>query len=401
MKHPDELLDRLKWLVLNKEIGDLDVGLSAEEREPIPEKEIILLQEKYRLLGEYLPQVLQARRDLENDPYRKLWAALTALCFPTRTPVESGKLPVPESDGSLSGDIAPIFPLLAQVETAAESYRAHGFSDEEIKKLLASFGGDLAVGERRTGQPGISKSYFRWLTNYATASIFTVGGLIFNFRELPNYVVVLQHAETGKREILLKNRVFNASGMPIESTGQNLPQDAFSAAFAETEDAYYGHPVRGIRCVRALTSYPKTEWSLAIKSGDPVLGVHIPKGADISVPAARRAFSEALTLIRERYPEKHIKALTCNSWLLDPALDTLLPETSKIRAFASLFERFPNKSGGDAPFSFVFDRKMPPEEMPENTTLERALKQYYLDGKFIYFFSGIYLPEDMPAVDRA
>ena len=364
--------------------------MTEEDCKVISEDEIAALQDKYGLLGDYLPAVLQARRELEKDPARLMWAAVASYAFSIFRPSEATKIPMPVSDGSLAADMVPLFPLLARAEWAAQSYRDHGFSEEEVKTYLKSYAGCIATVDRRNGQPGINKSYFHWLALYATAVIFRIGGLNFNFREFADYAVILRHNETGKREILLRNKVFNAAGMPIESELQNIPEGAYSTAFAETADAFYGHPVRNYRCTKELTAYPKTDWSIYIQQGDPVLGVHIPRGADISEPAARAALTAAQNLVKERFPEKPIKGLTCNSWLLDPAFETMLKDGSKIRQFANIFERFPNKSAGGAVYSFVFDKKMPPEEWPEDTSLERALKQYYLSGHCVYFTNGFY-----------
>ncbi len=397
--HMKPLFEMLQALSLNDRYGALTLTyghMTDEDVTVISEEEITALEEKYGLLGKYLPAVLQARRELPNDPDRMLWAAIASRCFSGRTPGEATKLPIPLTDETVVGDIAPLFPLLANAEAAAKSYRDHGFTEEEIKGYMASLAGGLAVGERRTGRPSLSKGYYQWCSHYANASIFKLDGFNFNFREFPNYANIIRHNETGEIVILLMNKVFNAAGLPIESAGQNLPEGAFSTSFAETADAFYGHPVRDFRCVRELTAYPKTEWSLFIKSGDPVLGIHIPRGGDISEDATRKAFSNAQKLVRERYPERKIKGMTCNSWLLDPAFETILKEGSKIRRFGEIFVRFPNKSGGDAPYSFVFDKRMPVEEWPENTSLERGLKQYYLDGNCIFFTNGYYpLDEDV------
>lgn len=397
--HMKPLFEMLQALSLNDRYGALTQTygrMTDADVTVISEEEINALEEKYGLLGKYLPTVLQARRELPNDEDRMLWAAIACRCITGRTHGEATKLPIPVTNETVVGDILPLFPLLALAESAAQNYRDHGFSEEEVKDYMKSLAGGLAVGERRTGRPSLSKGYYQWCSHYATASIFRLGGFNFNFREFPNYANMIRHNETGKIEILLMNKVFNANGLPIESAGQNLPEGAFSTSFAETADAFYGHPVRDYRCSRELTAYPKSEWSMFIKTGDPVLGIHIPKGGDISPEATRKAFSDAQKFVRDNYPEQKIKGMTCNSWLLDPAFETLLKESSKIRQFGGLFVRFPNKSGGDAPYSFVFDKRIPVEEWPENTSLERALKEYYLSGNCIFFTNGYYpLDEDV------
>jgi hypothetical protein len=362
--------------------------MREEDFKLISEAEILALEEKYHLLGQYLPQTLQARNDLEKDEARKTWIAAAAFCFPERSIKEVRRIPLPASDGSLAGDMAPLFVLLPQVETAAADYRAHGFSEEEIIRFMKSFEGGLGVGEKKNGQPGINKTYYAWICRYAKASLFRVGGLNFEFTDFSKETIALKNIHTGEIVMVMRNYVFNENGLPIESAGQYNPKNAFAAAFATLPDAYYGYPVRNIRCVNELTAFPKEDWKILAQAGDPMLGIHIPRGADISAEATRNAFAEALAIVKKWYPERKIHGLFCSSWLLDPVFDTMLPEGSRIRQFGSVFIRYPRKSGGDSVFSFVFPKKVPFEELPEDTSLQRALKKYYLDGKFVTMFGG-------------
>lgn len=393
MKPLYELLDALGIRSLREELVPIYKNMTAETFEPISENEIIRLQERYGLLGDYLPQVLEGRRALDHDPDRKAWAAMASRFLAEYSISMVKKLPIPASDGSLAADMAPLFPLLSQVETAAQDYRDHGFTEEEIQQFLKCYGRGLSVPEDAYGHPGINTTYFHWIGRYAKASIFLCCGLNFEFCELPSYVRVLRNKKSGAIEILMRNLVFGSSGLPLESAGQTDPEGAFATALAVTPDAFYGFPVRSARCVNKLTAYPKDEWESCAAPGEMMFSVHIPRGADISSDAAKRAFSRALEIAREHYPERNIHGLLCQSWLLDPILETILPETSRIRAFGSLFERYPAKSKGESVFGFIFPKKVPYEELPENTSLERAIKKLYLDGKYVYDYGG-FIPVD-------
>ena len=117
-----------------------------------------------------------------------------------------------------------------------------------------------------------------------------------------------------------------------------------------------------------------------IQPGDPVLHVHIPSDAvltrerlDASYAHARRFYSaEGAPFCKNGLP----KAMVCDSWLLSPALDELLPETSGIRQFAGDYERI-RISGEDTDFYRWLFRKAAPvplPELPEDTSLQRAVK---------------------------
>jgi len=59
--------------------------------------------------------------------------------------------------------------------------------------------------------------------------------------------------------------------------------------------------------------------------------------------------------------------------------------------------RFPRESGGKAVFTFLFknQRIKNIEDQPENTSLERAAKKHYLEGKYIYEQGGCFFADDM------
>ncbi len=77
--------------------------------------------------------------------------------------------------------------------------------------------------------------------------------------------------------------------------------------------------------------------ALGLKAGDPIVEVHIPAGADLSKEAVRTSLEEAAAFFAKYFPEHKLTHFTCHSWLLDPALDALLPKTSNILAFRDLF----------------------------------------------------------------
>ena len=104
----------------------------------------------------------------------------------------------------------------------------------------------------------------------------------------------------------------------------------------------------------------------------------------------KEGFRLALELTEKHYPEYNAKAVLCSSWMLDPKLQELLGEKSKIYAFIDQFVKYPSKSGGSDIFGFVFPRSCKSyEDLPEDTSLRRKLKALYLSGECIHSFSGI------------
>lgn len=105
----------------------------------------------------------------------------------------------------------------------------------------------------------------------------------------------------------------------------------------------------------------------------PVIGLHIPGGARLSDESIAASLSRARAL----WPNRPI---VCFSWLLAPALETLLPEGG-IRSLRAIFAPGPVDLDNDDFVQWVFcDPSLAPQQWPEDTRLRRAVKAYVLSG---------------------
>ncbi len=120
------------------------------------------------------------------------------------------------------------------------------------------------------------------------------------------------------------------------------------------------------------------------EKGEPVISVHIPGHmGPMSPEACDASFAEAHLFFREHFPEETPRIALCHSWLLDDQLGEYLPETSNIIRFQRRFRQAYRPEPNNRPMlEFVFrtpDR--PLDELPQRTTLERAVVRHLRDGK--------------------
>ena len=113
------------------------------------------------------------------------------------------------------------------------------------------------------------------------------------------------------------------------------------------------------------------------KAGTEVLNVHIPAKEPLKMEECLKSFQKAETFFGR---QKQI--YVCDSWLLSPRLKEILPEESNIIQFQNLFEvvkvheRFPQAE------QRVFQEVKEDKSLyPEQTTLQKNLKAYLLEGK--------------------
>ena len=125
----------------------------------------------------------------------------------------------------------------------------------------------------------------------------------------------------------------------------------------------------------------KAEMPRAEKHSPYLLHVHIPSDADLSPERCDESFRMAGQFLAEHFPETVGSKFACDSWLLSPALKELLPEGSRILQFQKRFEVKSWNKEEDAYLEWVFKRKdLPLEKLPEETSLQRKMKAYVLQG---------------------
>ena len=131
--------------------------------------------------------------------------------------------------------------------------------------------------------------------------------------------------------------------------------------------------------------------ALGLKRGDPIMEVHIPNGADLSPDACRASFDYARRFFATYFPEYSFRHFTCHSWLLDPALDALLPPTSNIIRFRDLF----TPTGAEESYAalrYVFrwntNRRNLRHAVCTSSFAER-MKKYVLGGGVLHEAGGV------------
>ena len=111
--------------------------------------------------------------------------------------------------------------------------------------------------------------------------------------------------------------------------------------------------------------------------GQKVIHVHVPEGESLSREGCEASFAWA-----DRFFGSSYKLYDCESWLLSPALKELLEKESGILQFQNCFEiqsvNLENRQAEERVFGRILED---PEAYPENTSLQKALKNYLSEGK--------------------
>ncbi len=350
------------------------------------------LQQEHNLFGEFMDPIMQAGESINQNKTLSDWVKVSAQYGLQAEFAAARCIPVPPTDGTVTMDFLPLFMLLPQIPLSIAEYRRRGFPEEELAELLMGYRGGINIVRNQTGRPGVNQTYFNWFIHYTKAVLFKTHGLQFEKYTMPLGACWLRNKETGEVIPFVLNAVFCGDGKHrLGSAGFEECEETFRALFEEDEENYYGYPTYNCVVSSKRETFSKAKWECIARPGDDCLNMHIPKGADISRENMTKACQKALEIVEQRYPECKRRMIFCASWLLDPTLSELLGETSKITSFQQSFTRYPTKDSGTAVFSFAFIRR--PEDLhdlPENTSLQRKIKEHCLNGGYIYSYSGIY-----------
>jgi len=121
-----------------------------------------------------------------------------------------------------------------------------------------------------------------------------------------------------------------------------------------------------------------------VPSGEYAIETHIPQGEPLNIEDCLLSFEKAKKFFKKFYPDKKPQYFMCDSWLLNPNLEKVLTRDSNIVKFMKLWTQFPFKSDGSNQaikrvFGFEFD-KTNLMDAPENTKLQKSLKEFLLGG---------------------
>lgn len=123
----------------------------------------------------------------------------------------------------------------------------------------------------------------------------------------------------------------------------------------------------------------------------PVLSVHIPSDAVLGREELDESYSTAQQFFSQEKlcPWGKPKAVVCGSWLLAPALNRLLPEDSGIRRLARDYRLYDADEEDQEFYEWLFSGYKPLEELPEYTSLQRAVKAHLTAGGRLGMARGI------------
>lgn len=395
----DELMSRLgcqKFPERWREIYDDAKSILENDENPLLHPEYYdSLHEKYRVFENTLAYYKNAAKAISEKEELSLFFCLLCRALRDRATIWQDiagmQVPsAPEGEDILPYDMMTALSMVQSLPTFYEQMRSHNVPEDILYESLKIPERCVELHAKRSGRPRLTS--FDWYQHAYNGRLFRVGRLQLEFpMGMPGMYRVFE-SKNGEL-IALANQRVHRDGFALGSRGFEDEVGSFTAEIEETEDAYIGYPFDYYGYVsKEKITLKKDDWSVKLKGGDLIVGLHIPPDEPFGNDVVEDALSRARELLKDHYPEYDYKAFFCGSWMLDHAVIDLLGNESNVAKFSSRFLTFGVMSAGVSVFNFVFrsygDVKI--DDLPEDTRLRRVMKKYYQDGNSIYDMHGIF-----------
>ncbi|MGN1328811.1 MAG: acyltransferase domain-containing protein [Eubacterium sp.] len=129
---------------------------------------------------------------------------------------------------------------------------------------------------------------------------------------------------------------------------------------------------------------------LPVNRDEKVIYIHIPQGERLILEECRKSIDEADRFFKKYFPEYEFDYFFCESWLLYEKNIEFMKANSNIITFQSLFENVYSCQDDHQALGRIFGGKQENvQDYPENTSLQKAAKNYIQKGKSLGMGIGV------------
>ncbi|MGO4547719.1 acyltransferase domain-containing protein [Paenibacillus sp. 2TAB23] len=303
---------------------------------------------------------------------------------------------------STMGDLAGMFSvilLLGLLDWMSAYYRSQGIAENVQIDTLD----DLLIWMKHhyeeKGVWGLSN--LTWMLNHMGGKLFRLGRLQFIQKAFDQAVIGLRNVNNGQVVLLSEQGIAYRSDGRVDGTnGQWDAEQGWTAIYEQKTDSYIGNPIlpSGF-AANSIVKLSAEEWRIVIQRGDSALEIHIPEGSPMTPQSCSESLARAISFYHDRMPEQLIASFVCVSWLLDPQLGQLVPESSNISAFQKMLHLFPVRSDDCETYERVFGTdKLDLSTAKKDSGLRRAIIQHVESGHRLHGGGGLLLTGELSSI---
>jgi len=349
---------------------------------------------KHHILTQYQELIQTAAEKIKNNPSLCLLLCLVEEYVKMGGNTCSDEYTEPKGEG-IEYDFFHLFPAIPTIKSSIAYLKNRNVPDKVIYDTMREYDTCVQTCCSTLGRPAFDKGRLGWIKILIHNSLIRIGRLKYEIPQKRNtlFIKVYQNKE-GMLAVFADGVSVHKDGMILGAPGFEKKEGSFYTECSETNTFIIGHLVKNGLIENKKTTFHKKDWKLILSKDDPVINIHIPSDGKFDQETIEQSFKQAREIFNHCYPDYPYKAFYCASWLMSVSLQTLLKPTSNILNFQKNFTLFPYPAYGTGVFQFVFPKQGIPDDyntLPEDTSLQRAVKETYLQGNYINEFSGFFI----------
>ena len=340
---------------------------------------------------------IQACRDtiLSSPELLKNWTIVRQIF--RRTPHDSilnESFPA-ELHGDLPQETFLLLIAIACIPDGEKFFREKNLPLEKLYESFISFKIWTANCKRNFGVLGLEfNSGFAWIVmRLLTGVVLHFGRLECNQSLFFSDLLVFRRRISGEICVLLNGNY------PVTETGLiAIPPEKVSFHTGHAYGAFgplTGYPVtRDGRVQNSRVELDPEEWELILGPCDPVLYLHIPESGPLLEEQVLQSLKSMDRFYRE-HTSFRPKAIVSGSWLFDPILQELLPETSNLCRFQKMGYLLPSRGYKSDAVRRVFGKQAERngiETVEWKTSLQKKLGTWLKNGGICRGGRFLYMP---------
>lgn len=279
---------------------------------------------------------------------------------------------------------------LAAVKFARERYQRLGIPECYLKDVLQDFNNWIGYFENRYGTFGFDRE--NWVMHHLQLTLFRVGRLQFEMRKFGRTAIVFKKKQSDEVIAIANSGILVRADGLIDGTNE-VWDPKFMTHVKVTQEGYHGFRLDPRGYITDETVFlPYSDWEIALKPGDNILSIHIPKNGSFAPENLVDSLKAGPDFYNKYLPWYHPKALVSGTWLFEDQLADMLGEQSNIVAFQRMFYRYPERSSDAAFKQFAFfDPDIDFLTVKPKTSLQRKIVELYKNGGKLHTSGGFLL----------
>lgn len=275
---------------------------------------------------------------------------------------------------------------LHAIDKIVAIHKSMGISAKLTSAICADVDSRVLISkEFDDGKIGISPNCLNWLRNHAKGKLFQIGRLQFHLIQFGRPFIIYKHATRKECKIVAEPGLrFDSEGL-FDGPGYQLDRNAWTSEFRESGGTITANEMdlRTGKAIKRQVSFSLDEWIPVVNTDSIVMNTHIPRGPRMTLESWFESIATGFEFFESRTPPNiFLDAAVCFSWMFEPRLQGILPETSGLIKLQKSVNLFPHPTTRtNCGMYFIFgENEIALDSVPTDTSLRRGVVEHLKNG---------------------